>query len=462
MTSSPYLVGIMIKKATGTNRNLQPLPAETAVLPFERTFTATEFQQIELGFIPQQMEDKWFMYFQDGQLNMHRSWTGFQIYQVTIVSGNDNNYHVTKVLANRDPQQYTVEDDLHDAQWLHFYIDLFLLKKKNVSAPLPAPLSGEQREIYQHSMIGHVTKPPSPGTASLTLFNRLTGSLVLGAVGDALGSYYEGRPSTSAVNLDNLHGITDDTQLTLATCEAIIKADRVTPDSIAASMLAWYNSGRLSGLGASTLKALRDLQVGAHWALAGRTGEYAAGNGAAMRIAPLAFFVDPDEDRTLIKDVSNITHKNDEAFTGSLAILYALHYIIYEKWPANQSLIACITPHLPDTGVRDNLLLLQEKQPATIAEAGQLIGSSGHVVQSVPFAIFAAQQIRYKSVEDILKAIIQSGGDTDSNASMAGQIMGAWLGIDELIANYHDLIDKLKEIDLILETANNLSKLLTR
>jgi hypothetical protein len=43
-----------------------------------------------------------------------------------------------------------------------------------------------------------------------------------------------------------------------------------------------YNKGKLTGLGASTLKALRDLQVGAHWALSGWSGEYAAGNGAAM------------------------------------------------------------------------------------------------------------------------------------------------------------------------------------
>ena len=50
-----------------------------------------------------------------------------------------------------------------------------------------------------------------------------------------------------------------------------------------------YNSGRLRGLGSATLKALRELQIGGHWALVGRTGEYAAGNGAAMRIAPLAF-----------------------------------------------------------------------------------------------------------------------------------------------------------------------------
>ncbi|WP_276483987.1 ADP-ribosylglycohydrolase family protein [Paraflavitalea pollutisoli] len=449
----------MKKRATATDRKRHPLPAETATLPFRRTFTATEIEQIEQGFIPQQMEDKWFMYYQDGQLNLYRSWTGFHIYQVTIEPGDDNNYQVTKVLANRNPQQYNMQDNEHDAQLLHFYIDLHLLHRK-ISFPTPNDLTREQQDIYQHSLVGRVTTAaPAATISSPTRFDRIAGCLILGAVGDSLGSFYEGRGTVQEVNFNNLHGTTDDTQLTLATCEAIIKAGRVTPDSIAARMLSWYNSGRLTGLGASTLKALRDLQVGAHWALAGRTGEYAAGNGAAMRIAPLGFFVDPDEDRTLIKDVCNITHKNDEAFTGSLAILYALHYIIQDKWPADQSLITCITPHLPDTGVRDNLLLLEEKQPATIADAAKLVGTAGHVVQSVPFALFAAQQIRHTSIENIFTAIIQSGGDTDTNASMAGQLMGAWLGIDQLRANYYNLLDRLPEIDLILETANNLSQL---
>ena len=76
----------------------------------------------------------------------------------------------------------------------------------------------------------------------------------------------------------------------------------------------------MSGLGSSTLKPLRELQVGGHWALVGRSGEYAAGNGAAMRIAPLAF--KQQVDRQTLKDICSITHKNDEAYTGALAIYY--------------------------------------------------------------------------------------------------------------------------------------------
>ena len=72
-------------------------------------------------------------------------------------------------------------------------------------------------------------------------------------------------------------------------------------------------------MGSSTLKAMRDLAIGMHLASAGARGEYAAGNGAAMRIAPLASLLNPmdSQDRTLIRDVRRITHHSDEGYVGA-------------------------------------------------------------------------------------------------------------------------------------------------
>ena len=283
------------------------------------------------------------------------------------------------------------------------------------------------------------------------LKDKLLGCIVGGPIGDAVGSYYETMPEVASVNLDMLSGITDDTQLTLATCESILEVGAVLPENIAKHFLRWYNSGRLVGLGSSTLKALRDLQVGAHWGLSGRSGEYAAGNGAAMRIAPLAFFLPIDKERTLIKDICYITHKNDEAYVGCLSVLYALDLVIKDKWPAGEQLLTLILPCLPDTGVKDNLIKLEKQPNLTIAEAAILAGSSGHVVASVPFALFAAQKIREKEFGDILSEIILSGGDTDTNASIAGQIMGAFLGHSHLPADLLAGFNKLRESQHILQ-----------
>lgn len=286
--------------------------------------------------------------------------------------------------------------------------------------------------------------------------DRIKGCLVGGALGDSIGSYYELQKEVSYVDFDIITGITDDTQLTLATCESILESKAVLPGHIAQKFLEWYNKGKLIGLGSSTLKALRDLQIGAHWALSGRTGEYAAGNGAAMRIAPLAFFLSISDDRPVIRDVCFITHKNDEAYVGCLSILYALEAVIHNKWKNDMSLLKLITPHLPDTLIRDNLLKLQENPFLSIKEASLLIGCSGHVVESVPLAIFAAQKIQESNFEIILTEIIRCGGDTDTNASIAGQIMGCYVGYSniphELIARF----EKLNESNYIMEIARKM------
>src|SRR5207248_807621 len=151
------------------------------------------------------------------------------------------------------------------------------------------------------------------------------------------------------------------------------------PAVIAAHFVRWFRGGRLSGLGASTLKALRDLDAGAHWALAGRKGERAAGNGAAMRLAPLAFCVEPhqDEARRLIRDISRITHHSDEAYVGGLAVVLAVR-AAREGELSLPAIAAC----LPDTSVRDRLTAYAALPPQTnLMDAARRLGSSGYVAE---------------------------------------------------------------------------------
>ena len=100
-------------------------------------------------------------------------------------------------------------------------------------------------------------------SASDELRDRIVGSIVGGAIGDALGGVKE----------RGFLSVSDDTQLTLATCEAVVAAREVSPAAIARQFADEFSRGRFTGLGSSTLKALRDLQVGAHWALSGARGQ---------------------------------------------------------------------------------------------------------------------------------------------------------------------------------------------
>jgi len=183
--------------------------------------------------------------------------------------------------------------------------------------------------------------------------------------------------------------LSEDTQLTLATCQSIMELRRVDPENLAAHFLRWFLAGRVRGMGSSTLKAMRDLAVGAHCALAGARGEFAAGNGAAMRIAPLAFLLNPTiaQDRTLIRDVCRITHHNDEAYVGALAVILAIQSVLSGACSQDRSFLAITADSLPNSALRDRIEeLLRLRLPAS--EIANRFGATGYVVDTVPLALY--------------------------------------------------------------------------
>jgi ADP-ribosylglycohydrolase len=283
--------------------------------------------------------------------------------------------------------------------------------------------------------------------------DRVLGCILGGAIGDALGGPYEGQPGPVVLQPDVPWQLSDDTHLTLATCEAVCTSKSVSPSSIADRFVHWFRRGLITGAGASTLKALRDLAAGAHWALAGRKGERGAGNGAAMRVAPLAFCLDPDdpEQRTTLRDVCRITHHNDEAYVGALAVVLAVQAVSSGKWGPGGSLASQVGGCLPHTMVRERLLAVGELDPATpIPEVARRFGCSGYVAESVPLAVYAAGRIGQGGFLQVLREAVEAGGDTDTIASITGQIAGAWVGLGGIPA---ELVRQVPEGEMVLQIA---------
>jgi len=291
--------------------------------------------------------------------------------------------------------------------------------------------------------------------------DRLTACILGGAVGDAWGSGYEniavrdekpvfyyGRlPSGAAPEWR----LTDDTQLTLITADALLSTKRLQPDALAARMLEAHRRHAITGLGAATLKALTDLNMGIHWSLAGRSGEYAAGNGAAMRIATVAFWNRYSRDE--IRDFCRISHRNDEAYCGALAIVLAIRLLLSDARKRERSeMLRMIAGHLPDTAVRDRLLLIAGLSEQTPIAAAARLGAGGYVVDSIPLAIFSALQAADTGFEETLRQLIACGGDTDTNASLAGQIMGTALGSPGIPAQLTERLRKVRGYHAIAAT----------
>ncbi|MBI1375323.1 MAG: hypothetical protein GC159_21610 [Phycisphaera sp.] len=91
----------------------EPLPDGWVTLPVDRVYTDAEFERIRMGFRPRQMEDHWFIYYDEPRLYAHRSWTGYCVYEITFAHDSDG-HRVAEVRANRCAEQYSETDDGQD------------------------------------------------------------------------------------------------------------------------------------------------------------------------------------------------------------------------------------------------------------------------------------------------------------------------------------------------------------
>ncbi len=298
----------------------------------------------------------------------------------------------------------------------------------------------------------------------MTIAERFEGCILGGAIGDAFGSGYEnlankqedsdtfypfGKPKLE----EPLWQITDDTQLILATIEAMIEEQELQPKTVAQHLLKLYQKKKLRGVGASTLKAMQELNVGGHWSQVGRKGEYAAGNGAAMRIAPLSFR--KEISHQTIRSICYITHQNEEAYIGAKSIFLVLREILIGNCDGKENLIEIVIDKIPDTNIRDRLILIRNMN--SLSSIGKL-GNNGYVVNSVPLAIAAANKVREIGIEQMYLELIKIGGDTDTNCSIAGQIAGALIGKNNIPENLFQKLSQLREFHWIQTTINNFKK----
>lgn len=94
-----------------------PLPAARKALALDQTLSAAEFTRLSRGEVPREMEDKWFIFYEAPWLYLHRSWTGFCIFQVCFEPVADG-MRIAEVWVNRDEEQYPQDDDAFDVKYV--------------------------------------------------------------------------------------------------------------------------------------------------------------------------------------------------------------------------------------------------------------------------------------------------------------------------------------------------------
>ncbi|XP_071448801.1 ADP-ribosylhydrolase ARH3-like [Hetaerina americana] len=322
-------------------------------------------------------------------------------------------------------------------------------------------------------------------TDGLMMTSKFRGCLLASLLGDCLGSPYEGdlRPSPVVLRkyFDTLEGsnhkapllqYTDDTAMTNCVAESLIAKENLDVSDLAKRFVKEYFNQPRRGYGMNVIDVFAKLRMtkckdplGPAREQFGGTGSY--GNGGAMRIAPIALFFRGTGTQslgTMAQKATEITHTHANGINGAILQCLAIEQALWlnPKQPLDtaaflEELIAKM--QLYEKGdnefvgrdedqqpfinrLRWALELLQREKSGSkkIKEEEDVLnrlGSGVSAITSVPTAIFCflrAQQGHIPLIETdnplrrTLQYAISLGGDTDTVATMAGAMAGAFLG----------------------------------
>ncbi|MFP4634990.1 MAG: ADP-ribosylglycohydrolase family protein [Nitriliruptoraceae bacterium] len=265
--------------------------------------------------------------------------------------------------------------------------------------------------------------------------SRGVGALLGTFTGDALGMPFEGRdhrgiPVEIEMEESRLGRgtYTDDTQMMIALAESLVACGRVEEEHLAATFLDLFDPER--GYGRGTREVLTRWRSGESVSTAARQlfdGTGSRGNGAAMRIAPVAVRFAADRERLLdeAERSARLTHAHpvgvDAAVVQAAAIVAAL---------GGEDILA-VARQAADTDELRRALDRTAELAVPSAKPSQVhreLGSSSDACESVSASICSA--VANGSFEDAVRFAIRLGGDTDTTAAMTGAIAGAREGAE--------------------------------
>ena len=276
------------------------------------------------------------------------------------------------------------------------------------------------------------------------------GCLAGGALGDSLGLPYEGLSSKRAFRLlgepfpNRLfwgYGlVSDDTEHACLTAVSLINSKAQVNrfrDDLASSLKVWFLS-LPPATGIATAKSCMRLLLGV---TSRHSGVKSAGNGPAMRAAVIGCSVQNMElVKSLVDVSSSLTHRDRRSSDGAFLIALASNWCRFCRESRSISFFEFVVANggVPaDVSFAQQFLLLRESlesgeaTSSFAAKIGMSKGVTGFIVPTTLVALHAWLS-NLDSYVDVVMACIQCGGDTDTVASIAGSLSGAYLGFERL------------------------------
>ncbi|NHZ33636.1 ADP-ribosylglycohydrolase family protein [Massilia rubra] len=303
-----------------------------------------------------------------------------------------------------------------------------------------------------------------------TYQDRLAGGLVGLLVGDALGVPFEFRqardiPPAGLIDFvpppqfDRAHTSvppgtwSDDGAHALCLLASLLECGRLDLEDLGARLLAWYEHGYMAvdgmvfDVGLTCGAAIRAIRAGTPAPQAGPAGQYDNGNGSLMRALPLALW-HRGSDQSLVHDAhqqSLPTHGHLRSqVCCALYCLWARRVLAASSDPWGEAVasLRALYASMPDA--------LEELEWSLRPDDAPEGNGSGYVVDSLRSARMVQDAGTY---DEVVRAAIALGNDTDTTACIAGGIAGMRFGIQGIPERwrhqlrgselYQPLLDKL-------------------
>lgn len=324
----------------------------------------------------------------------------------------------------------------------------------------------------------------------MNLQDKIKGMFLGLAIGDALGKPVEMLTASeirekvgkvkeyiSSKRTDGVAGElgswTDDTQLSLAVARGIITGGCIDLDAIASEHVEEYQKS-VAGWGGSTRDAVRKLANGDPWNQSGQTSKEnrGFGNGVAMKIAPVGAYMaatnpnanEPQwsQDVESIANLSIMTHYTNMGIVSGLSHAFAVNYCLTTKKFQPKEFVDILIGAcdigcnwFKKAGMKDDIRkryesLMNYNDEDKIIED---FNGSCYIYDSLPFT-YAFFLRNYENI-DSLYDVVSGGGDTDTNGSMLGSLLGALYGQSFFPKN---LVDGLHDLTTVQNVADQFCK----
>ena len=280
-----------------------------------------------------------------------------------------------------------------------------------------------------------MTPDDSGDTLDLQLVTRARGALLGLVVGNQLGVPTETLGTASAIREAFPQGVRDlaappegspfddDAAMALLLAESLAEQGDFDANDVAERWVKWMKlDGR--GIGLTTQRALRLIEDGTEPFEAGRLalGPRSASNGAVMRCIPVALRYHDNVDKLVRVSTQQaaITHADERCTWGAAAVNLAARELLH----GNPYFVEEVLHRLQGTAPRALVEAIRRvpwEQESDLPIA--VTGESGYVVHCVEIAFWCA--VHRPSLEEALIFLAEAGGDTDTNAAVAGALLGA-------------------------------------